>query len=83
MTGRKKGEEKNKAIYFFSKLASGRNPPNLIGSESGRYFTILPANPGGIRWQLHSQVCLSFVNEQKSSFSTHFSFKTCAIISIS
>ena len=36
---------------FFSKLASGRNPPNpanMIGSESGRYFTILPANPGGI-----------------------------------
>ena len=28
---------------------------NLIGSESGRYFTILPANP--------------FVNEQKPSFS--------------
>ena len=51
---------------------------NLIGSESGRYFTILPAN----RWQLYSQVCLLFVNEQKPSFSTHFSLKTCAIVSI-
>ena len=45
---------------------------NLIGSESGRN-----------RWQLYSQVCLLFVNEQKLSFSNHFSFKTCTIIRIS
>ena len=35
------------------------------------------------RWQLHAQVCLLFLNEHKPSFSNHFSFKTCAIISIS
>ena len=46
--------------YFFSKLASGRNPPscNLIGSESGQFFTILPANPGGIVGSfIHKFVC--------------------------
>ena len=31
---------------------------NLIGSESGRYFTILPANPGGIVGSfIHKFVC--------------------------
>ena len=55
---------------------------NLIGSESGRYFTILPANPGGIVGSfIHKFVCCLY--EQKPSFSNHFSFKTCAIISIS
>ena len=38
---------------------------------------------GRNRWQLHLQVCLLFVNEQNPSFSNQFSFKTCAIISIS
>ena len=57
---------------------------NLNGFESGRYFTIFSANPGGRnRWQLHSHVRLLFVNEQKPSFSNHFSFKICTIISIS
>ena len=74
-------------FIFFSKLSNGQNPTkscNLVGSESGRYFTIVPANPAGRnRWQLHSQVCLLFVKEQKLSFSNHFSLKTCAIISTS
>ena len=57
---------------------------NLIGYESGRYFTILPAiKPGWNRWQLHSQVCLLFVNEQKPWLLNHIFFQTCAIISIS
>ena len=42
----------NRNTFFFSKLASGRAESckygNLIGSESGLYFTILPSNPGGI-----------------------------------
>ena len=55
---------------------------NLIRSESGRYFTILPANPGGIVSSfIHKFVCC--LHEQKPSFSNHFSFKTYAIISIS
>ena len=41
-------------------------------------FYNLSCQPGRNRWQLHSQVCLLFVNEQKSSFSNHFSLKTCA-----
>ena len=61
-------------IIFFQacKWAKSFKSCNLIGSESGRN-----------RWQLHLQVCLLFVNEQNPSFSNHFSFKTCAIISIS
>ena len=37
-------------ILIFFKLARAESSKycNLIGSESGRYFTILPANPGGI-----------------------------------
>ena len=42
-----------------------------------------PFRLGQNRWQLHSQVCFLFVNEQKPSFSNHFSLKTCAILSIS
>ena len=52
---------------------------NLIGSESEGAFY----DPGRNRWLLHSEVCLLNVNEQKPSFSKHFSFKTYAIISIS
>ena len=70
-----------KEIYIFiffqaCERAESSNSCNVIGSERGRFFTILPANPGGI---VHSQVCLLFVNEQKPSFSNHFSFKTCPI----
>ena len=56
---------------------------NLIRSESGWYFTILPTNPGGIiDCFIHKFVCCLW-NEQKPSFSNHFSLKTCAVIIIS
>ena len=46
---------------------------NLIGSESGRYFTILPANPGGIvGTRIHKFVWL-VVNEQKNRSSSRLS----------
>ena len=55
-------------FYFFFKLASGRNPPNpeMIGSESGRYFSILPANPGGIVGSLiHKFVCYLWMSKNR------------------
>ena len=38
------------SIYFFQacRRAESSKSCNLISSESGRYFTILPANPAGI-----------------------------------
>ena len=45
----------SKRLLFFSKNASGRNPPN---PESVWYFMILPANPGGIVGSfIHKFVC--------------------------
>ena len=40
----------NRNTFFFKacELAESSKYCNLIGSESGRYFTILPANPGRI-----------------------------------
>ena len=75
--------EITKLIFFeASERAESSRSINMIGSESGRYFTILPANPGGIVDSfIHTEVCSLFVNEQKPSFSNHFSFKTCAVIS--
>ena len=46
--------------YFFLSLRAGGilQTCNLIGSESGRFFTILPANPGGIVGSfIHKFVC--------------------------
>ena len=46
-------------------------------------FYDLARLPGPNCWQLHSQVCLLFVNEQNRHFQTIFLFKTYAMISIS
>ena len=40
---------------------------NLIGSESGRFFTILPANPGGIIGSLSYKFCLCTVGQKVST----------------
>ena len=73
-------------IFFqaYKRMESSKSC-NLIGSESGWYFTILPANitrAESLAASFTRLVCLLFVNEQKPSFSNHFSFKTCAVISI-
>ena len=53
---------------------------NLIGSESGRYFTILPANPGGIVGSfIHKFLCSLWMSKHLLSFSNHFSYKTWAL----
>ena len=56
------------SIFIFSKLASGRNfffkSCNLIGSESGQFFTILPANPGGIVDSfIHKFICCFWMSK--------------------
>ena len=54
-----------------------------IDSESGRFFTILSANPGGIVGSfIHKFVCCLWMSKTCVIFN-HFSFKTCAIISVS
>ena len=70
--------------YFFRacERAESSKSCNLIGSKSGRYFTILPNNPGGIVGSF-IQKFVVFVNEHKPSFLNHFSYKTCTIVSIS
>ena len=73
-----------KQLFFFQacERAESSKSCNPSGSESGLYFTILFAKPGGIVGSFIHKFLL-FVNEQKPSFSNHFSLKTCAIISIS
>ena len=69
------------SIYFFHacKRAEFSKSCNLIGSESGRYFTILPANPGGI---VGSSFKSLFVNQQKPSFSNHFFLKLALLLAL-
>ena len=61
----------SKTIIFQAwERAESSKSYNLIGSESGRDFTILSANSGGIvgSFFIHRQVCLLNVNEQKPRF---------------
>ena len=74
--------EKNKYIYLFLSLRAG-GILQILQSDWFReraVFYDLARQLGRNRWQLHSQVCLLFVNEH---IFNHFSFKTCAIISVS
>ena len=74
-------------IYFFQacERAESSKSCNLIGSESGRYFTILPANPGGIVgsfihkfvWH-HSQVWMS----KNRHFQTIFLLKLFLLLAL-
>ena len=72
-----------KFIFFQAcERAESYKSCNLIGSESGGSFrSCLLIRAESLATSLTSW--LLFVNEQKPSFSNHFSFKTCAIIAIS
>ena len=76
---------RNMPCLFFSKLASGRNPPNPAIWLVPRAGGILQSCPLTQEESLAASVTifLLFVNEQKLSFSNHIYFNTCAIISIS
>ena len=52
-------------IFFLSLRAGGTSKYcNLIGSESGRFFTILPANPGGMVGSFnHNFVCCLWMSK--------------------
>ena len=56
-------------FYFFyaCERAESSKSYNLIGSESGRFFMILPANPGGIRVVgrsfIHKFVCCLWMSK--------------------
>ena len=70
-------------IFFQAwKQAESSKSGNLISYESGRYFTILPANPrGNVGSFIHKFVCFFWMNK-KRHFETIF-LKTCTLISIS
>ena len=60
-----------KEIYIFiffqaCERAESSNSCNVIGSESGRFFTILPANPGGIVGSfIHKFVCCLWMSKNR------------------
>ena len=55
---------------------------NLIGSESGRYFTILPANPGGIVGSfIHKFVCCLWMSKNRH-FQTIFLLKLALLLAL-
>ena len=55
---------------------------NLIGSESGRYFTILPANPGGIVGSfIHKFVCCLCMSKNRH-FQTIFLLKLALLLAL-
>jgi len=55
---------------------------NLIGSESGRDFTILPANPGGIVGSfIHKFVCCLWMSKNRH-FQTIFLLKLALLLAL-
>ena len=58
----------NNITFFFQacERAESSKSCNLIGSESGLYFTILPANPGGIVGSfIHKFVCCLWMSKNR------------------
>ena len=62
-----------------------RNPPNpayLIGSEGEQFFTILPANPGGIVGSfIHKFVCCLWMSKT-GDFLTIFLLKLALLLAL-
>ena len=74
----------NKESYFFQacERAESSKSCNLIGSESGRYFTILPANPGGIVGSfIHKFVCCLWMSKNRH-FQTIFLLKLALLLAL-
>ena len=71
-------------IIFFQacERAESSKPCNLIGSESRRYFTILPANPGGIVGSfIHKFVCCLWMSKNRH-FQTIFLLKLALLLAL-
>ena len=76
-----------KEIYIFiffqaCERAESSNSCNVIGSESGRFFTILPANPGGIVGSfIHKFVCCLWMSKNRH-FQTIFLSKLTLLLEL-
>ena len=85
MTQKKMPSSRGKKLlsicYFFLSLRAGGILQILISSERGRFLRSCPLTQA--ESFTASFTSLLFVNEQKPWFLNHFSFKTCAINSIS
>ena len=74
-------------IYYFiffqaCERAESSKSCNLIGSESGRYFTILPANPGRIVGSvIHKFVCCLWMSKN-SHFQTICLLKLALLLAL-
>ena len=80
---------KQYTTLFFSKLASGRNPPNpaiwlvpRAGGGGGGNFTILPANPGAIAGSfIHEFLCCLWMSKNRQ-FQTIFLLKLALLLAL-
>ena len=71
-------------LLFFQacKRAESSKFCNLIGSESGRYFTVLPANPGEIVGSfIHKFVCCLWMSKNRH-FQTIFLLKLALLLAL-
>ena len=72
-------------IFIFVKAcerAESSKSRNRISSESGRYFTILPANPGGIVGSfIHKFVCCLWMSKNRH-FQTIFLLKLALLLAL-
>ena len=72
-------------FYFFPSLQAGgilSKSCYLIGSENGRYFTILPANPDGIVASfIHKFVCWLWMSKNRN-FQTIFLLKLALLLAL-
>ena len=70
-------------IFFLAcERAESSKSCNLIGSESGRFFTILPANPGGVVGSfIHKFVCCLWKNKNRH-FETIFLLKLALLLTL-
>ena len=72
-------------FYFFPSLQAGgilSKSCYLIGSENGRYFTILPANPGGIVASfIHKFVFWLWMSKNRN-FQTIFLLKLALLLAL-
>ena len=73
-------------LFIFSKLASGRNPPNekiWLVPRAGGILRSCPITPGGIVGSFIYKFVCCLWRSKNCHFQNHLSCKTCAVISIS
>ena len=68
--------QKKYLFLFYFQACEGKESSrscNLIGSDSGRYFTILPANPDGIVGSfIHKFVCCLWMSKHRDFWTISF-----------